>query len=78
MTEYDFSKAHETLTKWLHYNWCYLPDCQDKGVNDAPCRDDKYRIKATFMIAAIAPHFINEIRSGGTQIAGSTGCMDVL
>lgn len=62
MTEYNFSKAHDTLTRWLHYEYCYMTECQDKEIWDPMCRDDSFRSKAAFMIAAIAPHFIDEIR----------------
>lgn len=75
-TEYDFSKAHETLTRWLHYGYCGLPVCQDKGVNDPPCDDESFHFKAAFMTAAMAPHFMKEINSGGREIEDTPCCVD--
>lgn len=61
-TEYDFSKAQDLLTRCLHYEFCYMTECEGKEVNDPMCRRTDLHQKAAFMIAAIAPHFIDEIR----------------
>lgn len=51
----DLDKVHETLTRWLHHQYCHATDCQDKDIWDPPCRDQSFRFNAGFMTAAIAP-----------------------
>lgn len=55
MARPDLDRIHETLTRWLHYNYCYATGCEGKTINDPMYRDESFRFNAGFMTAAIAP-----------------------